>query len=62
MSERNNKLIRMRIRKICDCCGKNGPLASTSEEAHEKAQDAGWSHLESFNVDYCNKCNNYWPF
>lgn len=28
--------------RICDKCGKHGPLASTYDEAIEKAQEAGW--------------------
>lgn len=43
--------------RICDSCGKRSPIASTQEEALEKAKDAGWTHIDSNNTDYCNDCS-----
>jgi hypothetical protein len=42
--------------KICDRCGKYSAVASTKNEAAEKARKAGWLHLEEENEDCCPDC------
>lgn len=48
--------------RICDSCGKHSPLASTKEEALKKAKEAGWSHYELGNIDYCEECAKHHTF
>lgn len=48
--------------RICDCCGKHSPLANTKEEALQKAKEAGWSHYELTNTDFCEECSKQHKF
>lgn len=44
--------------KVCDGCGKHGPVAETSEEAELKAVKAGWvvNVGDNKNLDFCPEC------
>lgn len=42
--------------RTCDTCGEHSPFAETPEAALKKAKEAGWTHYESTNTDYCPKC------
>jgi len=44
--------------RVCDTCGEHSPCAETPEEALKKAKEAGWTHYDGANTDYCPKCKN----
>ena len=43
------------VYRICDLCGKKGPVANNHDDAIEKAKKAGWVHCEN-DKDYCPEC------
>lgn len=42
--------------RICDKCGKHGPMASNHNEAINSAVLCGWKHISESNQDYCPDC------
>ena len=47
---------RYKTYRICDKCGKHSPYADNYNEALDKAKEAGWTHCEEGNKDYCPDC------
>ena len=42
--------------RVCDKCGKRGPVANTYNDALDKAKATGWIHIVEGNKDYCPNC------
>lgn len=43
-------------RRKCDGCGKQSEPADSVEEAIKKAKEAGWTHYDISDKDYCPDC------